>query len=181
MHDEAASSGGEEPVGRYAYRLDWTDALVWETLPFEWRGWRKFAFFLWLALAGIWLAMLPDRLVGSEYSLRWWIAAFVLLAIQYGSLTLAMNLLARRRARRRIRGPVEAMLEEWDDRLRETRGGVQRIVRPKEIVAVPVTPRHVIIHAPPDVVIVPRSAFADEAAAAAFATRWDDLSKNAEQ
>ena len=54
------------PLSSLHYVLTAKDALAHARLPREMRGWRKLAFFLWLALAGATLALLPETWTGGE-------------------------------------------------------------------------------------------------------------------
>ena len=78
-----------------------------------------------------------------------------------------MTLATRRRARRRIAAPVEVTLAQWGDHI-------------EAIAAVTVGREHLFIDAPPEVLIVPRRAFAEVNGFVAFGEDLDRLSRRSE-
>mgnify|MGYP000583818177 CR=1 FL=1 len=178
MCEETSGNDPHRPIRTLAYRLTFADALAYEQLPRKLTGFRKFAVIVWLALAGVGLALLPESVAGAEHSLRWWIAGFALLAVQFILLVVAYNIRMRRRARKRIPAACDVELAEWGDHLHERRGGRDVFVSPETIARVIRTERHVFIDAPDDVLIVPASAFETENEMAAFAETWEEASRD---
>ncbi|MAZ18925.1 MAG: hypothetical protein CL535_21695 [Ahrensia sp.] len=176
MSDEAPGNEPVQPIRTLTYRLTFADALAFEQLPRDLTGFRKFAVILWLALAGVVLGLLPESVAGAEGGLRWWLAGFALLAVQFGLLVAFYNLRMRRRARKRVSSACDVELAEWSDHLHERRGGRDVFVPPETIARVIRTDRHVFVDAPDDVVIIPASAFETENDMAAFAESWEEAS-----
>lgn len=166
----------DEPLAQLSYTLTTSDALAYEALPREIVGWRRWSFLVWLAGAGLVLALLPDEWIGPEGGLRFWLVLLVLLAIFWAVAALVMTLNTHRRARRRIPAPTAMMLRQWPDRLEITASGRTFPVPYDAIVDVTATNSHVFITAPPEVVIVPLGAFLDPLAMARFGEEIDRLS-----
>lgn len=167
-----------------AFPLTRRDALAWESLPSELRGWRHTVFLLWLGGGGLIVAALPERLVGPENGLRFYTVLILAIAFQYALAALWMTLWRHLRARRRCPAPTLARLTVWQDRLSETRedqpGAAPLVVTPELVRQVVVTPAHLFIEAASGVLIVPATAFADSRAMGDFAAHWDMLSQAAE-
>jgi hypothetical protein len=161
------------PVTTYRYTLTTADALAWEALPGELRGWRKAAFLLWLASAGAVLAWLPPSWIGDQGDWRFWAVGALLLGVNWLIATGAMTLATHHRARRRIPRPVEVEVEDRGDHLTVRRGTDLAVFTNALVAAALLTDRHLFIHAPPEVLILPLSAFPDREAAAALAHRID--------
>ena len=177
MHEETHEDDPHQPIRILTYRLTFADALAFEQLQQrDLTGFRKFAVIVWLALAGVVLALLPESVAGAERSLRWWLAGFALLAVQFVLLVGFYNFRMRRRARKRIPAACDVELGEWGDHLHERRGGRDVFVTPETIARVTRTDRHVFIDAPDDLLIVPASAFETENEMAAFAEAWENAS-----
>lgn len=157
------------------FTLTPADALAWERLPRELRGWRRLLFFLWLAAAGAWLTVLPERWIAGKLSQLLALLPFV--ALHWGLASLAMSLAARRRARRRIPAPVQVRLVEQGQMLSWQLGeSAPQEITPATIRQVLLTRSHLFLDAPPALVILPVAAFETAQAAQDFATRWDALS-----
>ena len=160
------------------YRLDWRDALAWETVPREMRGRRKAVMLLWLAGAGVVLALLPEGVVGGEGSVRYYAMLVGLLAVQYGIAMLFLTAHRHLRARRWFPVPVQVDLQFWGDHLEETRSD-----RPSPQVIVPeycgnfiTTPTHMFVpYLRDQVLIVPLAAFASAADMKAEAAAYEEL------
>lgn len=151
------------------------DALAWEGLPHELRGWRRLVFYLWLGAAGFWLVVLPEGRVAGQLSQL--LALLPFIALHWGIASLAMSLAARWRARRRIPAPLSARLIDTGATLIWQRSdAAAQTITPAAIRQVLLTPTHLFLDAPPALVIVPLTAFESTAAAQAFAERWDRLS-----
>lgn len=158
-----------EPVARYRYQLTRADALACEGLSRELRGWRKLLFLLWLGCAGLELALLPPDWIGDDYGWRFWLALLALIGMNW-LIARGVMLVARHlRALRRIPAPVDVELDDWGDHLTMRAGNRNTVLAYEMIAATTLTDTHLFIHAPPEVVIVPLSAFADPTDAAALA------------
>ena len=168
-----------EPLLTLTYTLTTADALAYETLPRELLGWRKWLLLLWLAAAGGVTAFLPAEWIGPEWGWRFWLVALALVGLAYGFATMVMTLATHRRARRRIAAPTVATLEQWGDHLAQSIGDRQRFVAYETIAAVAIGKAHVFVTAPPEVLIVPLSAFADRDEMVAFGEDVDRLSREA--
>ena len=168
-----------EPVATYRYTLTRKDALAWEGLSRELRGWRRLLFLVWLGLAGFELALVPPDWIGDDYGWRFWLALLALVGLNWLIARLVVMLGRHLRAMRRIPASVEVELEEWGDHL-TVRIGERNIVLAYEAVATTtLTATHLFIHAPPEVVIVPISAFADPSEADALAAVIEDAGHEA--
>jgi hypothetical protein len=164
------------------YRLDWRDALAWESLPHEMRGWRKGVMLLWLAGAGIALAALPEAVAGAEGSVQYYAMLVGLLTVQYGIATAALTGARYLRARRRFAQPVQVRLEFWGDHLVESRSDLAgpQVIVPEYCGVFIATPSHMFVpYLRDQVLIVPVSAFtsADDlrAEAAAYEELWAEM------
>lgn len=170
------SEPAEAPLDWLSWTLTTADALAYEALPRELGGWRRWAFLLWLAAAGLVLSILPVEWVGPEYGWRFWLLLLLLIGSFWGIATLAMTLAARRRASRRVAAPRSMELKRWGDHLEVAEPGRTFFVAYETIAGVSVTQEHVFITAPPEVVIVPRHAFARPEDFVLFGSEIDRLS-----
>ena len=168
-----------EPLLTLTYTLTTADALAYEALPRELVGWRKWLLLVWLAVAGGLVAFLPAEWVGPEWGWRFWLAALVLVGIAYGLATAVMTLTRHRRARRRVPASSVVTLEQWGDHLAVTIGGRQQFIAYETIADVAIGKSHVFITAPPEALIVPRSAIAERDENTAFGADIDRLSHQA--
>jgi hypothetical protein len=167
-----------EPLLTLSYTLTPADALAYETLPREMIGWRKWALLLWLAGMGGVVAFLPHEWVGPEGGWRFWVIGLALVGVAYAVATLAMTLARHARARRRVPAPVTMVVERWGDHLAIDTAGSRGFIAWETVAAVNATATHVFINAPPQVVIIPLSAFEDAQEMAAFARDIDRLSQD---
>ncbi len=165
-----------EPLEELTYTLTTSDALAYEELPREIVGWRKWSLLIWLAAAGLVLALLPDEWVGPEGGPRFWLGLALLIGIFWGLAVLVMTLNTRRRSRRRIPAPTAMQLKQWGDHLEITGAGRTSMVAYETIADVTATKAHVFITAPPEVIIIPAAAFPNAEDMAGFAARIDHLS-----
>jgi hypothetical protein len=168
-----------EPLLTLAYTLTTADALAYEALPREMVGWRKWVLLVWLAAAGGSVAFLPEEWIGPEWGWRFWLAALVLVGVAYGLASLVMTRATSRRARRRIPAPTVATLEQWGDHLAARIGERELFVAYETIAAVTIGKAHVFVAAPPEVLIVPLTAFADRDEMLAFGEDVNRLSREA--
>jgi hypothetical protein len=168
------------PLRTYSYTLTTADALAWEARPRELAGWRAGLLIVWLGAAGGGpLAFLPADWVGPQWGLRFWLWGLGLVGIAWLIAAAAITLAAHRRARRRIPAPIAMHVEEWGDHFAVTAGSAPpRVIAHETIAKAIATPTHVFLAVPPDVVIIPASAFTDEgemqALAALIEARGDD-------
>lgn len=168
-----------EPLLTLTYTLTTADALAYEALPREMVGWRKWLLLVWLAVAGGMVAFLPAEWIGPEWGWRFWLIALLLVGIAYAIATVVMTLATRRRARRRIPAPAVVTLEQWGDHLALTIGERQQFVAYETIADVAIGKAHVFVTAPPQVLIVPLTAFADRDELVAFGEDIDLKSRQA--
>jgi hypothetical protein len=167
----------DTPLETLAYTLTPADALAYETLPRELAGWRSALLVVWLGVAGGSVAWLPAELIGPEWGWRFWLIGLGLVGVAYGIAAVAMTLTARRRARRRIPGPLAVELRRWGDHLEIERAGQRSFVAYETIAAVTVADAHVFVVAPPEVLIIPLRAFPDRAAMLVFGETVDRSSQ----
>ena len=153
-----------------SFALTPADALTWEAQPQALRGTRLFAYDLWLAAGAGWLLLLPaDWITGQLAGL---LRLLLLVAVQIALASLAMSLAARRRARRRVPAPIEARLTERGPALLwQLSSAPAQEIDAAAIRQVHLTARHLLLDAPPAVVIVPVTAFPTAQAAQDFARR----------
>ena len=179
---EALALSHDTPMRVAEYRLDWTDALAWESLPREMQGWRKVVMVLWLAGAGVVLALLPETVAGSEGTVHYYAMLAGLLAVQYAVATIALFGLRHLRARRRFPRPVQVRLEFWGDHLVEHRSdfAAAQVIVPEYCGRFIATSRHMFVpYLRHHILIVPVAAFdsADDlrAEAAAYEQLWAEM------
>jgi len=151
----------DAPLATYRYTLTRQDALAYENLRSELPGPQRVLFFIWLGLAGMLLAALPEEVAGPTWSLQFCAVGFALLALQYGLYVLARTVTRYIRARRRYPEPVEVSLEEHPDHLVVAENGKPRTVPFTEIGMILPTATHLFMAVGRDLVIVPQVAFGD--------------------
>jgi len=171
----------DQPFRVHEAVLTTADALAWEQLPGELRGWRKFAFFAWLASAGAILALVTDGWPDADRDWRFWLLGLALLALNYAVWVLATNLAQRWRARRRIAAPTPLRVEEWGDHLAASEGDRHTFMAYETVAATVLTPRHLFVVSPPAVMILPLRAFQDPSEMAALAERITAAGRDDEQ
>mgnify|MGYP001049358372 CR=1 FL=1 len=169
----------DEPLLQLTYTLTTADALAYEVLPREMVGWRKLLFFLWLGSVGAIIALLPPEWVGTEWGWQFWLVAIGLMGLAWLLAAAAMTVSRHLAARRRLPSPATVELKQWPDHLEIVTAGRQSFVAYETIAAVTTTPTHVFVTAPPQVVILPASAFASAAEMASFGEEIDRLSREA--
>jgi hypothetical protein len=158
-----------QPLQTLAFTLTRADALAYESArPLI--GWRKALFLVWLGLAGAWVALLPEAWIEGW---RFWVLGALAIGVHYLLATIALNLLARGRAARRVPRKLPTNIDIWGDHLTQQRGSDNLVVALETIAATTLTPTHLFIHVPPEVLIIPRSAFPDSTDAEALAARID--------
>lgn len=165
-----------EPLDTLAYALTPADALAYERLPRERRGWGQVLFYMWIACAGAALVALPQEWTGDEGSIRFYLVGAALIALFWISANLMRDQFRRIRAYRLVPEPVAVRLEVWGDHIAIDRGGQQSFLAYETIAAVRRDESYVFISGPSALVIVPRSAFADSTAFVAFAEDVDTRS-----
>jgi hypothetical protein len=162
-----------QPMLRLDYQLGFADALAYESRPRELRGWRKLVFFVWIALAGAGVALLPEGWTSGEGDWRFWFYGLGFASILYGIAVVVMTFHDRLRAQRRLPRPVDVVLEQWGDHLAVTENGGMRFIAFETISTAYASVSHAIIVVENDVVIVPRRAFAEPGDMEAFAAFLD--------
>lgn len=144
-----------QPIATHRYTLTRRDALAFETgRPLGRVG--EVLFVVWLALSPF-----ETGLIAGDWSESWaiWALGAVLLAAHFALAKAVVAILAHRRAARRVPADMAMELEEWGDHLVIRGGGREVVLALEGIAATALTPVHLIISAPPETVIVPRSAF----------------------
>lgn len=179
---EAPALLHDTPMRVADYWLDWRDALAWEVLPREMRGWRKGVMLLWLAAAGVALALLPERVAGAEGSVQYYAVLVGLLAVQYALAAGVMTAARHLRARRRFPRPVQVRLAFWGDHLEESRSDLTapQVIVPEYCGVFITTPSHMFVpYLRDQVLIVPVSAFDSaetmQAEAASYEELWAEM------
>lgn len=168
------------PLALLHYRLTPADALAWEMLPTEARGWVKLALFApWIMLGLGWGAI-------DGHDLPFWQHAALASAPALAVWALSQALMARGRQRRalaRIPAPLDMVCEVWGDHLSAHAVGHPQaalILAPETIRQVVLTPDRLFLDAASSLLILPRAAFAGAEDMAAFAAHWDSLSQQAQ-
>jgi hypothetical protein len=143
-------------VATYRYRLTRADALAFERgRPPGLAG--SAIYVIALAAAGVELGMIAGD---WDEDWRFWLLGAALAglhaAIAYGIVTF----LAWLRAARRVPSPIEMELEDRGDRLAVRGGGRELEIPFAAVAATALSPGHLIVSAPPETLIVPRTAFA---------------------
>ncbi len=182
MSDDQPEGPGQSnaPALFLRYRLTPADALVWEALPREASGWAKLAVFApWIMLGLGWGAMDGNGLpfwqhgaLATAPALAVWALSQVLVA--HGR---------QRRAHARLPAPADMRCTVAEARLTahpEGRPQDALTITPEGLRQVVLTPTHLFLDAGPDLLILPRAAFADAEAMAALAARWETLSRQAQ-
>lgn len=143
------------------YTLTQQDALAYENLRGELPGPQRVLYFLWLGLAGLLLAALPEDIAGPTWSTRFFIVGTVLIGLQYLLFLGARALLRRNRARHRYPQPATVTLERAADHFVITENGKPRMVRFEDIGMLLPTASHLFMAVGDDLVIVPMAAFSN--------------------
>ena len=169
--DEADSVTSPDPLPleSLSFTLTRADALAYETLPRDIRGWRLILLLVWMGLAGAVVSQLPEDWVGEEYRWRFWAWMAAFGSVQYGVAALVMTILAHLRAARRVPRPLPIEALDHVDHLewRDADGSIH--VAPKTIAQVVATPGHLFVEVDAKVLIYPARAFAGAGEMAAFA------------
>ena len=165
----------QRPYKTYAYTLTADDALAWRQLRNDWSTGEKL-FGLTAAIAlGLFLAVLPETLIGAPFDLRFVAALVAVYLPGYGLFRAVIGLNDRRLARRDIPAPRHVILEDWVDHLDERWEGGRRSVALEMIGPVLDTPGHVFVQGPGTVYIIPAAAFDGPAEKQAFATNLEEM------
>ncbi|MEO6396309.1 MAG: hypothetical protein ABIO40_10420 [Devosia sp.] len=161
----------EEPLRTTTFTLTRADALAYERHRRRLSPGRAVLLLLWLALAGLVLLLIPDNWSGKLNMPSFWALGAVLVTIQYvlAMLVWAFNDIGR--ARRRVPRAHEVTLEEFVDRIGVTGSGIPRYVRFSDAGRPLITASHIFLGKPHNLIILPRSAFADEAGFDALSSR----------
>lgn len=161
------------PLTTLSYTLSFADALAYESVSRELRGWRKLAFFVWIALAGAAVALLPDGWTAGESDWRFWLYSLGFAAFLYLIAMLVINLGNRRRAHRRLPHSLDMLVEQWGDHLAITQDAKIRFLPFETIAGVGLGTDHAFIRDGAEVLIIPRRAFAEPMEMEAFAAFLD--------
>jgi len=156
-----------QPIATHRYTLTRRDAVAFESgRPLGRVG--QVLFVVWLALS-----LFETGLIAGDWSEPWaiWALGAALFAVHFALAKAAVAILAHRRAARRLPTDLAMELEEWGDHLVIRGGGRETVLALEGIAAAGLTPGHLIISAPPETVIVPRSAFVDPTDGAALRER----------
>lgn len=159
----------QTPLAIHRFALTRADAMAYESSR-RLTGWRHWAFLIWLGLGGVWVGLLPDEWVEGW---RFWVIGAVAIGAHYLVARVVLTLLSHARAARRVPAAIAVELEEWGDHLAMQRGDQHIVVALETIAATALTPTHLFIHVPPEVLIIPRSAFQSPEDSAALAARID--------
>lgn len=145
------------------YTLTAADALAYERLPRSLTGMQRATLYLWLVLAGILLVALPPELVGTISSPRFWLTGAAFLIVQWFVYIGLRAWWQRARAQARYPAPVEVAVEPFDDHLLLTEGGRTRSIPFEEIGMMLPAASHLFMAVGRDLVIIPLTAFGDQA------------------
>ena len=161
------------PLNVYRFTVTWQDALAYERLPRDLPSLQKITLYLWLALAGIILVVLPSEVAGEVNSIRFWLTGAALVLLQYAIFVLLRAVTRLNRARYRYPAPVDVVLEQWPDHLTVADQGKSRDVKFEEIGALLPTAQRLFVASGADLIIVPVSAFGTEAGMATLVEAID--------
>jgi hypothetical protein len=165
-----------QPIHVYEATLSYVDALWFEQVPAEMRGWKLWGFFIWLGSAGAMLALLPEE--WGLTSMPWFpVVGLALVAVNYGLVIVWMNVTGRIRARRRFPKPVRLRVEEWGDHFAIEVDGKMSHMAYETINRVFTGQQHFFAVSGKDVLIIPRHAFADPDDPDALVTMIADYGK----
>ncbi len=158
---------------RYEFTLTRVDALAWLSLKREVIGWRKWAYIMWFASAGIALSLLPEAWVGAQGDQKHWIAFALTFAVQF---VLLMGFLAVKRhweADRLLPTSRPAWFQDRGDHLSGTAPDGSTLNLPPEMIGQIVeTPKHLFFSTRGSVLILPASVFRREQDKHSLAVRW---------
>ena len=136
-------------------------------------GWRKWAYILWFASAGVLLAVLPVSWVGAQGDQKHWIAFALTFGVQ---LVLLLGFLAVKRqwdARRLVPANRPAWVQDRGDHLSGVGPDGTRLDLPPEMIGQIIeTPSHLFFTTRGSVLIVPAAVFRRPSDKHALATRW---------
>ena len=161
----------DEPLRTTTFTLTRADALAYEQASARFNPLGAMALALWLGLCGSAAWLMPPDWAGAHLAWSFSILVSILIAIGY---VLVLLLIAGRqwwRAGRRLRRPQEITLTEWPDRLGILGAGMPREVALRDIRESILTRTHLFLVTDSEVLILPRSAFAEEGVVEALAAR----------
>jgi hypothetical protein len=166
-----------EPLRTTTYTLTSADALAYEQATARLGIFGTLLLIVWLGLCGMLVFLIPLDWAGPRLSWSFSLLVLVLLSIGY---VLALLLIARRqmrRARRRLKRPVEMQLVEWPDRLEFSGAGLPRTVLLREIKLGQLTRTHLFFETSADPIILPRRAFPEAGSIEALDARIAEASR----
>lgn len=162
-----------EPLHTTTYRLTTADALAYELAAQRLRPLGVGLLMLWLAAAGTAVLLVPIAWRGTPDTPGLWALAAIFAAIAYVLATILFSFRAWRRARRRLRRPMEVTLDEWPDRIALSGHGIPHNFDHSTIESRILTRSHLFLSIADDVLIVPRRAFPEEGTFEALLQRLD--------
>ncbi len=163
-----------EPLHTTTYRLTTADALAYEHAAQRLRPLGLVLFILWLAALGAAVLLVPITWRGPPDSPGFWALAAIFAAIAYVLAMIRLSFRAWRRARKRLRRPMEVTLDEWPDRFAISGHGIPHNFDHSTIESRILTRTHLFLRIADDVVIVPRQAFPEEGTFEALLQRLDN-------
>jgi len=159
------------PLAHYRFHLTLDDALAGERLHGEWSSWRLTVVIVLAVGVGGGSALLEEWLATP-----WWLNALALALLAFAGLSGWDRLRDRRRA---ARASGEWEVDEWHDHLAvRSPAGEYRLANEMVGNVVAAADRVFVLHEE-GMVILPRRAFVDDAAMAAFAEALDMRSRDA--
>lgn len=160
-----------EPLRTTTYTLTRADALAFEQASSRLTPLGTMALVLWLILCGSAAWLIPADWSGFHFGWSFSILVSVLIAIGYVLVLLGLSFRQWWRAGRRLRRPQEVTLTEWPERLEIIATGLMPELRFAEIRESILDRAHLFLIADSGVLIVPRTAFAEEGVVEALADR----------
>jgi hypothetical protein len=161
----------DEPLRTTTYTLTRADALAYEQASSRLNPLGTMALVLWLGLCGSAAWLIPGDWAGSHLGWSFSILVSVLIAIGYVLVLLGMSFRQWWRAGRRVKRPQDITLTEWTDRLEIIGTGLPPQLSFQSIRESILVPTHLFLISDDGVLIVPRTAFAEEGVVEALAAR----------
>lgn len=162
-----------DPLRTTTFRLTTADALAYEHAARRFRPLGLAVFVLWLAAIGSAALLVPVAWRGAPNTPGFWALAGIFAAIGYVLAMIPLSFRAWRRARKRLRRPIEVTLEEWPDRIGLSGHGIPHNFDHAAIESKILTRTHLFLRVGDDVLIVPRHAFPEEGTFDALLQRLD--------
>jgi lysylphosphatidylglycerol synthetase-like protein (DUF2156 family) len=163
-----------EPLRTNTFTLTTADALAYEHAAYRFRPLGFILFLVWLAAVGSAVLLVPVAWRGPPDMLGFWVLAAIFVAIAYVLAMVLPSFRAWRRARKRLRRPIEVTLEEWPDRIGLSGHGIPHNFAHDAIESRILTRAHLFLRMGDEVLIVPRRAFPEEGTFEALLQRLDN-------